>query len=36
MVRLHLPGHGIDGVFTVSSQKITLGYAASVSEEVTG
>lgn len=34
MVRLHLPGHGIDGVFSVTSQKITLGYGASVAEEV--
>ena len=34
-VRLHLPGHGIDDVFTVSSQKIQLGYGAKVSEEVT-
>lgn len=33
-VRLHLPGHGIDDVFTVSSQKITLGYSARVTEEV--
>ena len=34
-VRLHLPGHGIDDVFTVTSQKIQLGYGAKVSEEVT-
>lgn len=33
-VRLHLPGHGIDDVFTITSQKITLGYNARVSEEV--
>jgi hypothetical protein len=34
-VRLHLPGHGIDDVFTVSSQKVQLGYGAKVSEGVT-
>jgi len=34
-VRLHLPGHGIDDVFTVNSQKVQLGYGAKVSEEVT-
>lgn len=34
-VRLHLPGHGIDDVFTITSQKIQLGYGARVSEEVT-
>lgn len=33
-VRLHLPGHGVDDVFTVKSQKITLGYGARVAEEV--
>lgn len=33
-VRLHLPGHGIDDVFTVTSQKITLGYNARCAEEV--
>lgn len=33
-VRLHLPGHGIDDVFTVKSQKITLGYGARTEEEV--
>ena len=33
-VRLHLPGHGIDDVFTVTSQKTTLGYNARVTEEV--
>lgn len=33
-VRLHLPGHGIDDVFTVSSQKVQLGYGAKVTEEV--
>lgn len=33
-IRLHLPGHGIDDVFVVDSQKITLGYNAKVSEEV--
>lgn len=33
-VRLHLPGYGIDDVFTVSSQKIELGYNARVTEEV--
>lgn len=33
-VRLHLPGHGIDDVFTVTSQKITLGYGARTEEEV--
>ena len=33
-VRLHLPGHGIDDVFTVTSQRITLGYSARVAEEV--
>lgn len=35
-VRLHLPGHGIDGLFTVTSQRITLGYGARVAEEVSG
>ena len=33
-VRLHLPGHGIDDVFTITSQKIALGYGARTSEEV--
>ena len=33
-IRLHLPGRGIDDVFVVDSQKITLGYNAKVSEEV--
>ncbi len=33
-VRLHLPGHGIDDVFTIISQKIALGYNAKVDEEV--
>lgn len=33
-VRLHLPAHGIDDVFTITSQKIALGYNARVSEEV--
>ena len=33
-VRLHLPGYDIDDVFTVTSQKITLGYNARVTEEV--
>ena len=35
-VRLHLPGHGIEGLFTVTSQRVTLGYGAKVSEEVSG
>ena len=35
-VRLHLPRHGIDNVFTVTSQRIALGYGARVSEEVSG
>jgi len=35
-VRLHLPGHGIEGVYTVTSQRVTLGYGARVSEEVSG
>ena len=32
-VRLHLPGHGIDDVFTVTTQRVTLGYNARVTEE---
>lgn len=35
-VRLHLPGHEIDDIFTVTSQRITLSYGAKVSEEVSG
>ena len=34
LVELHYPAQKIDGVFYVASQKITLGYGATVSEEV--
>ena len=34
LVRLVYPGQGIEGIYTVSSQDIELGYGAKVSEEV--
>ena len=34
LVRLHYPAQGIDGVFYVSSQSVTLGYGARTGEEV--
>ena len=34
LIRLHYPGQGLDGVFKVTSQNITLGYGAETSEEV--
>ena len=34
LVQLHLPGHGIDGVFRISRQTIELGHGARTQEEV--
>lgn len=34
LVRLHYPRQGIDGVFRVSEQRITLGHGCRISEEV--
>lgn len=34
LVRLHYPAQGLDGVFYVSSQSITVGYGARTGEEV--
>lgn len=34
VVRIHYPGHGIDGLFTVIEQKITLGGGCQTEEEV--
>ena len=34
LVGLHYPGVGIDGIFRVSRQTITLGYGAKIQEEV--
>lgn len=34
LVELHYPAQNIDGVFYIESQNITLGYGATVSEEV--
>lgn len=34
LVSLHLPAHGIDGIFRISRQTIFLGYGAATQEEV--
>ena len=34
LVRLHLPRHGIDGIFRISEQRITLGHGCRTQEEV--
>ena len=35
IVRLHYPAQGVDGVYHISSQDISLGHGATTSEEVT-